>query len=113
MSGKCKRGQTRARKAFMADSPEALAQLPSYARSVWTFVDSGRMLFDNTLIDYIRAAATRSSWQGIADVIINEMKVSRWARHVRQRYLSLCDAFGIILISNYADMLACDLQLAV
>ena len=84
----------RKRKQFQADTPETLRTFPPYVRELWKFVNSGRILCDMGVIDFVRAAATRTSWSAIADMI-NELKGEAWARDVGTTFASLCEHFEI------------------
>ena len=84
----------RKRKRFQADTPETLSTFPPYVRDFWKFVNSGRILCEMGVIDFVRAAATRTSWSAIADMI-NEIKEEAWARDVGNTFARLCGDFDI------------------
>ena len=84
----------RAKETFMADAPEVMASLPSTATCLWDFVNTGRTLCDATVVDLVRALATRTSWAAIADTI-NELKQTAWAKTSTLRYLKLCEVLRI------------------
>ena len=84
----------RAKKTFMADAPEVLASLPSTATCLWDFVNTGRTLCDASVMDLVRALATRTSWAAIADTI-NELKQTAWVKTFTLRYLKLCEVLHI------------------
>ena len=77
-------------KTFLADSETIMDSLPVSVRYARNFSDTGRVLCDATLTDFIRGSATKLSWLGLAD-IINEMKETAWTRDVVLRYLRMCD----------------------
>ena len=86
----------RKRKQFQADTPEAFSTFPPYVHELWKFVNSGRVLCEMGVIDFVRAAATRTSWSAIADMI-NELKEEAWARDVGNTFARLCEHFDIHL----------------
>lgn len=82
-----------AERSFQADCPQLLSRLPHYVRDSWQLIDTGRILCDASVLDMVRALATRTSWSAIADAI-NEMKTQAWQRIVARPYLALCDMIG-------------------
>ena len=82
----------RHRKQFQADTPGALAVLPEYVQASWKFVNTGRILCDAGVVDFVRALATRTSWSAIADAI-NELKEKAWDRDVASAFATLCAHF--------------------
>ena len=82
----CK-AKSRTQKKIQADAPEALATLPAHVKSMWQFANSGRILCEAGVVDFVRALATRTSWSGIADAI-NELKVAGWGREIVSKYLA-------------------------
>ena len=76
------------------DSSDVRATLPDHIASMWKFVDTGRVLCDSAVMDMVRALATKTSWNGIADTI-NEMKATAWVRDVVHRYFQVCASLGI------------------
>ena len=93
----CATGGSRAqrrRKEFVADAPALLDSLPDYVKTMWQLRSTGRTLCEATVVDFIRAMATRTSWSAIADTI-NEMRQTEWARSVTLPYYRLCARFSI------------------
>ena len=88
------RARNRQRKEIAADAREVRQSLPEYIGSMWCFIDTGRTMRDASVMDFVRAMATKASWAAIADAI-NESKLTRWARDVTLRYLQLCDMLNI------------------
>jgi hypothetical protein len=86
--------QARRKKYFLADDPQVLASMPKPVSSAWSFTDTGRILCDATVVDFIRAMATRATWSALADAI-NEMKSTAWLREVQLPYLHLCHYLGV------------------
>ena len=84
----------RAKKTFTADAAEVMASLPSTTTCLWDFVNTGRTLCDATVMDLVRALATRTSWAAIAETI-NELKQTAWVKTTTFRYLKLCEALHI------------------
>jgi hypothetical protein len=62
---------------------------------MWTFVNTGRILCEASVVDFVRAMATRTSWSAIADVI-NELKNTAWVRNVTLRFLRLCGYLHVL-----------------
>ncbi len=89
----------RKQKQFQADAPEALAVLPARVSSMWHFANSGRILCEAGVVDFVRALATRTSWSGIADAI-NELKTTAWERDVVSMYSALCNHLGLNGVSD-------------
>ena len=79
----------RRRKEFVADAPALLDALPDYVKATWQFCSTGRTLCEATLVDFIRAMATRTSWSAIGDSI-NEVRQTNWAQNVTLPYYRLC-----------------------
>ena len=92
----------RNRKKFQADSPGTLTALPTYANSLWNLNNSGKILCEASIVDFIRALATRTSWSGIAEAI-NELKSTAWDRDVISKVFSLCKHFGVRYTGNDAS----------
>ena len=84
----------RGRRKMNDDSSDVRATLPDHIASMWKFVDTGRVLCDSAVMDMVRALATKTSWNGIADTI-NEMKATAWVRDVVHRYFQVCASLGI------------------
>ena len=61
------------RKTFVADAPDVLEQLPLSLAALHNLVDSGKIICEPTVLDFIRALATKTSWSGIAEAL-NELK---------------------------------------
>ena len=75
---------------FFADHADSMAHVPTSMRRYWHFAHAGttgQKMCEASVVDYIRAMATRTSWTAIADVI-NEMKEAAWARQVAKPYVS-------------------------
>jgi hypothetical protein len=58
------------------------------------FVNTGRMLCEAGVVDFVRALATRTSWAAIADTI-NELKEEAWDRDVVSVFTTLCAHFQV------------------
>ena len=74
---------------FLADHADAMAQVPACMKHYWHFSHAGttgQKMCEASVVDFIRAMATRTSWNAIADVI-NEMKDAAWARQVAKPYV--------------------------
>ena len=69
----------RKQRAFQADAAGALALLPPFVSSTWRLVNSGRVLCEAGVVDFVRALATRTSWSAIAEAL-NELKEAAWER---------------------------------
>ena len=102
--GKNGKANTKQKKSFLADSAAVLSLLPTHVRTAWSLVDTGKMLCDASLGDFIRSCATRCSWAAIAK-IIHEQKETAWTRDVVLRYLHLCDFLGIAPCSKIPEKL--------
>ena len=89
-----RKARIRKQKQFQADSPEALAVLPAYVRQAWQFTNSGKIICEAGVIDYVRALATRTSWSAIADTI-NELKELAWERNTITAYSMICSHMGL------------------
>lgn len=79
----------RRQRAFQADAAAALSALPPFASSMWRFVNTGRVLCEPGVVDFVRALATRASWSAIAEAL-NELKEAAWERQVVQLHADLC-----------------------
>lgn len=88
---------------FSADSHDVLATLPKPAMSAWRFANTGRVLCDASLVDFIRALATRTSWAALADIIF-ELKSTSWMRSVKLPYLQLCHDLRLKPIQEALDL---------
>ena len=82
------------RRRFAADAPAFLTSLPDHIRMRWQMHDTGRALYETSVMDFIRALATRTSWAAIADSL-NEMRQTTWARNVRLQYYQICAKSGL------------------
>ncbi len=80
----------RKQKSFLGDAPDAMALLPDHIASMWTFVNTGRILCQASVVDFVRAVATKTSWAAIAEAM-NELKTTSWVETVSTRYLRLCE----------------------
>ena len=78
---------SRARQRFRADRPDILARAPPAVTIHWKFVNTGKTLCEAPVRDYVRAMATRTSWNAIADGL-NEMKRTKWTRSVSTPYVN-------------------------
>ena len=67
-----------------------LNALPTSLKLLWRFVDTGHHLCDSTLVDLVRAMATKSSWSAVS-AAISEMRARSWRRCVREAHHALCD----------------------
>ena len=85
----------RVQKTFLGDSAEVLALLPSYIASMWKFVNTGRIICEDSVADLVRAMATRTSWAAINETL-TELKTTEWMQRVVLRYLQLCDFLKIV-----------------
>ena len=74
-------------KSFAADSEEMMKVLPAHVRLAWNFSDTGRILSEASLTDFIRSSATKASWSSIADVIA-EIKNTAWSSTMGEYFLS-------------------------
>ena len=88
--GNIKRKVARPRKSFLGDQADVIALLPPHVACLWDFTDTGHTICDSTIIDLLRALATRTSWSAIAETI-NEMKTTTWMKKVTRQYLLLCE----------------------
>ena len=84
----------RSEKTFMSDSKEAIRTLPANVAHLWDVTDTGKRLCRNSVVDLVRAMATRTSWSAIAEAI-NEMKMTAWVKSITIVYLQLCESLGI------------------
>ena len=75
VAGKSKAAGSRhkQRKTFMADARDVLDQLPPGLAAMHNLIDSGKIICEPTVLDFIRAMATKTSWSGIAEAL-NELK---------------------------------------
>ena len=78
----------------MSDSKEAIRTLPANVAHLWDVTDTGKRLCRNSVVDLVRAMATRTSWSAIAEAI-NEMKMTEWVKSTTIVYLQLCESLGI------------------
>ena len=92
----------RKQRAFQADAAGALALLPPVVSSTWRLVNSGRVLCEAGVVDFVRALATRTSWSAIAEAL-NELKEAAWERQVTQLHMDLCKT---LLGDVYVDAVA-------
>ena len=72
------------RKTFMADARNVLDQLPPGLAAMNNFIDSGKIICEPTVLDFIRAMATKTSWSGIAEAL-NELKSRSLQKHLPAR----------------------------
>ncbi len=79
---------------FQADSPTVLATFPRYVQATWQFYDSGKIICEASVVDFIRALAIRASWSGIAETI-NELKEQAWLRTVHGKFHAVCNALHL------------------
>lgn len=79
---------------FHADNPQFLASLPDHIKQAWRFVNTGKTLCDPSVVDYIRAQATRESWAAIADTL-TEIREESWRSHVINSFIAICKSFDL------------------
>ena len=89
-----KQKAVRPRKRFLGDQPEVMALLPQHVARLWDFKDTGHTICDSSVIDLLRALATRTSWSAIAETV-NEMKTTTWMKKVVGQYLLLCEFLAL------------------
>ena len=83
----------RIERKFQADEEAFLNALPAHVKGSWNFVNTGKIICEASVVDFIRALATRASWSAIADAI-NELKTEAWHRNVRN-WRTICELLGI------------------
>ena len=83
-------GGKRVRCSFTSDDLSVLKALPTFVRKRWPFLDTGRHLYDPSLVDLVRAMATKCSWSAIGTAIA-EMQDRWWHREVQEVYRMLCE----------------------
>ena len=81
----------RTRCSFTSDDPSVLKTLPTFMMKLWPFLDTGRHLYDPSLVDLVRAMATKCSWSAISNAIA-EIQNRWWHREVQEVYRMLCEA---------------------
>ena len=84
----------RSKHSFVSDDPAVVNALPTSVKLLWCFLDTGRHLCDSSLVDLVRAMATKSSWSAIA-AAISEMRTRSWRRGVDEAYHALCQEFCV------------------
>lgn len=89
-----RRTQQNSERKFQADNPEVLATFPVHVQAAWAFRDTGKIICDAGVVDFIRALATRTSWSAIAEAI-NELKQQAWRRTTHGKLQALCNALGL------------------
>ena len=82
------RHATRVRKKFSADLPEVLALLPKDVLAKRELFDTGRILYEAPVLDFVRSMSTKTSWSGIAEVL-SDMKTAFWVKSVRSAWRAL------------------------
>ena len=102
-------GGKRTRCTFICDDPSILQTLPNLVRKLWSFWDTGRHLYDPSLVDLIRAMATKCSWSAISNAI-REMQSQWWHREVQEVYHMLCEARNL---TTMKESIRCPKQLHV
>ena len=75
------RNDSRVRKKFSADMPELLALLPQEVLAKRTLLDTGRILYEAPVLDFVRSMSTRTSWSAIAEVL-TDMKTASWMKSI-------------------------------
>ena len=80
----------RTRCSFTSDDPSVLRTLPTFLIKLWPFLDTGRHLYDPSLIDLVRAMATKCSWSAISNAIA-EMQNRWWHREVQEVHRIFCE----------------------
>ena len=61
--------------------PELLALLPQEVLAKRTLVDTGRILYEAPVLDFVRSMSTRTSWSAIAEVL-TDMKTASWMKSI-------------------------------
>ena len=92
----------RRRFTFCASEDGAIQMLPNYAQLVWTARHCRAGYFaDESVIEFIRASATRSTWTKVA-AVLNELRATKIAK-LNAKYMSLCDELGLEAAANKSD----------
>ena len=65
--------KVRRQKTFQADNPDVMAAFPVTVRALWPLATNGRILCHSSVVDFVRALATQTSWAGIAEAL-NEIE---------------------------------------
>ena len=78
---------------FCASDIGTIELLPDYVKTLWTLHHNNGRLCDETVVDLIRAMATRSTWAKIA-AVLNELRATHAAR-LNVQYMELCAALGM------------------
>ena len=79
---------------FCASSPGALGLMSSVAKATWAqHVVDEHVLCDRSLVDAIRASATRMSYEAIA-AMVNELRATHAAR-LGRKYIAVCMELGL------------------
>ena len=90
---------------FCASDGGAVQLLPDYAQLSWTAQRCrAGDLCDETVIEFIRASAVRSTWTKVA-AILNELRATHAAK-LNAKYIALCDELGLDAVVNGDDHLA-------
>ena len=79
---------------FCASDIDTIELLPGYVKTLWTLHHNNGRLCDETVVDLIRAMATRSTWAKIA-AVLNELRATHAAR-LNVQYMELCAALGMM-----------------
>ena len=79
---------------FCASQDGAIQMLPDYVRLAWTAQHChAGYLCDETVVEFIRASAIRSTWTKIA-AVMNELKATKTAKQIA-KYVALCASLGL------------------
>ena len=101
------RGTSKRRRwlTFCASEDGSIQMLPHYAQLAWTARHCrAGYLADDSVIEFIRASATRSTWTKVA-AILNELRATKIAK-LNAKYMSLCDELGLEAVTNTNNALA-------
>ncbi len=88
------RRATKSEKAFIADSTDIMRSLPGHMVAMRDIVDTGRVMCEASVGNFVRALSTRASWAATASVY-NEMKETAWMRSALFQYLQVCEALSL------------------
>ena len=79
---------------FLGDAPAVMALLPKCVTSKWDLVNAGKLLCDASIIELVRAMATRTSWSAITEAM-NELKSTSWTKNVIRQYFLVCETLRL------------------
>ena len=100
---KAKRQNPRRERTFQGDDQMLMNTLPDHARAFWKLANTGKIICEASVVDFIRALATRASWSAIADGL-NELKTEAWHRDVVGPWKGACKALGIRVLMDAPSM---------